>query len=123
MPVYYFIHGTTLKSGWFKQLPSEKTVEIPDRLYKMVEEVDVRMSYDEAGPPVNFTMLTAEHRSDLRKIKKFHTVEVDEGLRFFFDDEYGFLESEKPRPLDAMHVFERLLNHRGAPFIFFLEGD
>lgn len=118
-PIYYFIQCPDIFSfptDWFSRLKSSLQVILPDRLYKTTECFIVKNGKDEF-----FWMHSGSIDKELRGKKLFTRVDIASGVKFYFDHEYGFIESDIPRLDDAVQIFQKLLSPSIGPILLFIE--
>jgi hypothetical protein len=114
---YYFIdtsyNNTPLTIKWFTKLKSNKQVTISDKLYNTICCVSVNIK-------IKYILYTAKVEQELDAQKTYNVFNISPNITFYFDKEYGFIESKFDNPDLIIDIYNKLLTNTSyKPFIFF----
>jgi len=116
---YYFIStypkdSKSFKDNWQSQIVPTKEVTIPDRLYQTI-------SCSQIKGKENFILYVGRIEKNLKKKKTYKTASISPTITFYFDQQYGFIETEEDQFDTAVHIFNKLLTSTpGKPIILFV---
>jgi len=125
--MFYFIQATDreLPDKWFDQFPSSTQVNLPDRLYKTIECHIINNQTDD----LSFLLYSGQSIQELETERLFNKSEISSDIIFYFNHEYGFIESSHSCLDDIINIFKTLISHASSNcnnserLIIFLEGD
>lgn len=109
MTFYYFIskcseNSEEFSQNWFNRIPSTEEIIIPDRLYKTIDRAIIQCK------KACFVMHIGQVDTELTKQKKYKVVSICSGIKFYFDDEYGFIESNSNQFDTVVEIFDKLIS-------------